>query len=167
MLASLLFLFDAFILNQFLVTMLTICIGIPLFLVKLFRRRKDRERRRTLLAKAAIYSCMVALIIAAFLAENMVAERRAKRIIAACEQFLAHTGSYPEKLSQLVPDYLGSIPDAKPLVMIANTFQYDVRSGNHALMYTIVPPYSGRCYQLEQKKWQRTGKRCHSIKSRP
>jgi hypothetical protein len=152
--ASLLFAFDAFYLNQFLVVMLFIFIGIPVFLVKLFLRRRDIERRRLLLARAAVYGCMVILIIAAFFANNAFAEHQAKRVIAACEQFRAKTGAYPEKLAQLVPDYLGSIPKAKPLLMIGSGFQYFARPDNHELLYTTVPPYGRRGYQLEQKKWR-------------
>lgn len=151
--AALLFAADAFIINQFLITMLTILIGIPVFLVKLFRRRTDMERRRMLLAKAAVYWCMVILIIAVFEANNMLAEHRAQPIITACEQFRSKTGAYPEKLEQLVPDYLGSIPRAK-LVMIGNSFFYTARPDKHCLHYSTVPPYGSKCFHLEQKKWQ-------------
>jgi amino acid transporter len=150
--AGLLFIVDAFILSQFLIAMLTIFIAFPVFLVKLFRRRKDRERSRLLLAKAAIYGCMVVLICVAFVANNMLAVRRTDGVIASCERFRAKTGTYPEKLAQLVPDYLAVIPPAK-LVMNGDSFFYVARPDNHAVCYTTVVPYGSSCYWLEQKKW--------------
>ena len=151
--ALVLFVADAYFLTQFLIAMLTIVIGVPVFLVKLFRRRRDRERCRMLLAKAAVYAFMVVLIIAAAQANDTVAAHRARRIIDACESFRAKTGSYPEKLSELVPGYLDSIPQAK-LVFICGDFQYLARPGDHELLYYIVPPYSRKSYLLEQKKWR-------------
>ena len=152
--AFLLFAADAFFLNQFLVVLLTIFIGTPVFLVKLVLSRKDRERRGILLAKAGIYLGMIILIVAAFFANNAVAERRAQTIIAACERYRAKTGGYPEQLSQLVPEYLAAIPLAKPLVWLGGPFMYMARPGDHGLSYVTVPPYGRRCYLLEQKKWQ-------------
>ena len=104
--AFLLFVVDAFVLNQFTIAVFTVLVGVPVLLFKLFKAREDKERLKLLMSKAGIYAVMVALIIGANAVNNMVAEGRAKDIIAACEQFKAKSGRYPEKLSELVPDFL-------------------------------------------------------------
>ncbi|MCL5977988.1 MAG: hypothetical protein M1147_07670, partial [Nitrospirae bacterium] len=115
--AFLLFVADAFVLNQFTIALFTIILGVPALIVKLFRARKDGERKKLLVSKAGIYALMVVLIIGANIFNNMIAERRAKDIIAACEQFKTKSGRYPEKLSELVPEYLHAVPAAKYSLM--------------------------------------------------
>ena len=83
--AFLLFITDAFVLNQFTIAVFTIVFGVPALLVKLLKARKDRERVKLLVSKAGIYAAMIVLIIGANIFNNMVAERRANDIIAACE----------------------------------------------------------------------------------
>lgn len=85
---------------------------------------------------------------------NMVAEGRAKDIIAACEQFKAKSGHYPEKLSELVPDFLPVIPAAKYSLMMGTSFRYFARQDNHALMYEVVSPYDRKYYVFEKKAWE-------------
>ena len=151
--AFLLFAVDAFVLNQFAIAVFTIILGVPVLLVKLFKAGKDRERVGLLLTKAGIYAIMIILIIGTNALNNMIAESRAKDIIAACEQFKAKNGRYPDKLTELVPDYLPAIPAAKYSVMGA-PFRYFGRQDSHALMYEAVPPYGRKYYVFEKKAWE-------------
>lgn len=150
--AFLLFVADAFVLNQFTIAIFTIILGFPVLLVKLFKARKDRERMKLLASKAGIYTLMIGLIIGANSLNNMIAEKRAKDIIAACEQFKTKSGRYPEKLSELVPEYLPTIPAAKYSLM-GSSFRYFARQESHALMYEAVPPYGRKYYVFENKTW--------------
>ena len=150
--AFLLFVADAFVLNQFTIALFTIILGVPALIVKLFRARKDGERKKLLVSKAGIYALMVVLIIGANIFNNMIAERRAKDIIAACEQFKTKSGRYPEKLSELVPEYLHAVPAAKYSLMGAS-FRYFARQESHALMYEAIPPYGRKYYVFEKKAW--------------
>jgi len=151
--ASLLFVADAFVLNQFTIAIFTIILGVPVLLVKLFKARKDRERSKLLVSKAGIYALMIVFIIGANVLNNVIAEGRAKDIIAACEQFKTKSGRYPEKLSELVPEYLHAVPAAKYSLMGAS-FRYFARQESHALMYEAVPPYWRKYYVLEKKSWE-------------
>ncbi|MCL4457364.1 MAG: hypothetical protein M1406_08210 [Nitrospirae bacterium] len=151
--AFLLFVADAFVLNQFTIALFTIILGVPALIVKLFRARKDGERKKLLVSKAGIYALMVVLIIGANIFNNMIAERRAKDIIAACEQFKTKSGRYPEKLSELVPEYLHAVPAAKYSLMGAS-FRYFARQESHALMYEAIPPYGRKYYVFEKKAWE-------------
>lgn len=151
--AFLLFIADAFVLNQFTIAVFTIILGVPVLFVKLFKARKDSERLKLLMSNAGIYAVMVALIIGANAVNNMVAEGRAKDIIAACEQFKAKSGRYPEKLSELVPDFLPAIPAAK-YSLTGSAFRYFARENSHALMYEAVPPFGRKYYVFERKTWE-------------
>ncbi len=151
--ASLLFIADAFVLNQFTIALFAIILGVPALIVKLFRARKDGERKKLLVSKAGIYALMVVLIIGANIFNNMIAERRAKDIIAACEQFKTKSGRYPEKLSELVPEFLSKVPSAK-YSLTGSAFRYFARQDSHALMYEAVPPYGRKYYVLEKKVWE-------------
>lgn len=151
--AFLLFVVDAFVLNQFMIAIFTVILGIPALLVKLFKARKDSARMKLLVSKAGIYAVMVVLIIGANVVNNMVAEGRAKDIIAACEQFKVKNGRYPEKLSELVPDFLAKVPSAK-YSLTGSAFRYFSRQESHALMYEAVPPYGRKYYVFEKKVWE-------------
>ncbi len=151
--AFLLFIADAFILHQFTIAVFTIILGVPALLVKLFKAGKDRERLKLLVSKAGIYAIMIILIIGANALNNTIAESRAKDIIAACEQFKAKRGRYPEKLTELVPDYLPAVPSAKYSLM-GSSFRYFGRQDSRALMYEAVPPYGRKYYVFERKAWE-------------
>jgi hypothetical protein len=132
------------------IAVFTVILGVPALLVKLFKARKDRERIKLLASKAGIYAIMIALIIGANSLNNMIAEKRAKDIIAACEQFKTKNGRYPDKLSELVPEYLPAIPAAKYSLM-GSSFRYFGRQDSHTLMYEAIPPYGRKYYVLEKK----------------
>lgn len=151
--AFLLFITDAFVLNQFAIAVITIILGVPVLLVKLLKARKDRERVKLLVSKAGIYAVMIALIIGANIFNNIVAGRRANDIITACEQFRAKTGRYPGQLSELVPDFLPTIPAAKYSLM-GSSFRYFAREDSHALMYVAIPPYGRKYYVFEKRAWE-------------
>lgn len=150
--AFLLFVVDAFVFNQFTIAGATLFIGAPVLLVKLFRERKDKDRVRLLLAKAGIYALMIILVFAAAALNNMVAEERAKDVIAACELFKDRNGHYPAQLSELVPDFLDKVPGAK-YSLAGSGFLYIVRQDSHSLMYVMVPPFGRKYYVFEKKEW--------------
>lgn len=52
------------------------------------------------------------LAFANYSAQRMVAMGNAQRVIEACERYHKANGAYPERLDELVPQYLNSIPRA-------------------------------------------------------
>ncbi|MBJ6725271.1 hypothetical protein [Geomesophilobacter sediminis] len=152
--AFLLLIVDAVLVNTVFMAGIVLLVGIPVLLVKLVLYRKERERRRLLLKRAAVWGAMVVLSIAALIGNDSLAVRRAEKVIAACEAFRGKTGAYPEKLSQLVPGYLPKIPLAKPFVTVGDKFQYHADPADHCLSYTTVPPYGRMCYHLEKRHWE-------------
>lgn len=81
-----------------------------------------------------------------------IANANAERVIAACEQFRAATGNYPEQLTELVPRYMSAVPRAK-YALTSSDFRYWNMDGNHQLMWTENPPFGRRIYDFENKKW--------------
>ena len=70
----------------------------------------------------------------------------------AVEQYYAKQGRYPERLEEVVPELIPSIPRAK-YVVIADKFQYSVSGSRPSLMYGVVPPYGRRIHSFEDRKW--------------
>lgn len=77
-----------------------------------------------------------------------MAETNAQRLIAACEKYHTAHGSYPEKLDELVPQYMSSVPVAK-YCMGWNRFLYH----RPLLWWHVVPPYFRKTYNCETRRW--------------
>lgn len=147
-----LFVADALIFNQFVIVLVTICVVIPVILFKAFRARKDREVLKIRLITAGIFSLMVVCIITANNLNNQLARKRTLYLAAACEKFKSEQGSYPEKLSDLVPVYIPEIPSAK-VTLIYSGFMYIAREDWHAIVFVAIPPFGRVTYTLENKSW--------------
>jgi len=80
-----------------------------------------------------------------------MAETNAQRIIAACEEYHAAHGNYPDKLDELVPQYMSSVPVAKYCIAW-NRFDY-FNHGNPLLVWCVVPPYFRKIYSFEGRRW--------------
>jgi hypothetical protein len=81
-----------------------------------------------------------------------IAEANAQRIIAACEQFHATEGEFPQTLGDLVPQYLPSVPRAK-YCLTYGSFLYLTRGGEPLLVWCVVPPYGRRNYDFKTRRW--------------
>jgi hypothetical protein len=85
-----------------------------------------------------------------------MATGNAKRLIQACQKYREAHGDYPEKLSQLVPDYLGSVPMAKYCCFMGE-FQYWSSSDEpprHLLLWCEFPPFGRHTYLFERGTWR-------------
>ncbi|MGD9642917.1 MAG: hypothetical protein AB7V08_09275 [Elusimicrobiales bacterium] len=79
--------------------------------------KRNSARAKDLGLKAVLLAAVAGLIFGVNALNNGMAARGAARIGAACEAYKTKTGSYPEKLSQLAPEYLKAVPAAKATVM--------------------------------------------------
>lgn len=79
--------------------------------------------------------------------------RRGDEIVAALKQFKNDHGDYPEKLEQLVPQYLEAIP---PPVAGENYWKYDRGEPPHgAILYFSTPDdYPIGYYYLKNGEWR-------------
>src|SRR5581483_10048155 len=110
---------------------------------------QNRPRFLKRLQVAAIYVCLVIATFALLQFNWKVAERRAAPVIAACKQFRAHNGRYPEGLDELVPTYLSSVPDAR-YTLIERKFGYDE---NRPSLYFAVMFFGVVYYDFQTNRW--------------
>ena len=61
-------------------------------------------------------------------------------------------GKYPDKLEDLVPEFIHKVPLAR-LCLAYNRFMYISRDRNPLLVYYVVPPFGRAVYDLEKKSW--------------
>ena len=75
-------------------------------------------------------------------------------VIAALELYRANHGSYPEKLAELVPDYLSEVPTRTT----ALEFSYSSDGAGYRLSFHYIGPGMNTCtYTPEKKSWDCSG----------
>ncbi len=92
------------------------------------------------------------LVLANYSLQGRIAQANAARLIQACEHYHEANGNYPERLDDLVPSYLSSIPRAKYCLQDGE-FKYD-SSPPPLLRWSQVPPFGRRVYNFEAREWR-------------
>ncbi len=154
--AAALFVFDAFMLNQGLVALFLIFLTVLVFLPRaLWVRRTDRRLYHRRLAKAGIYVLAAIAIFVCNGWQNQMADRRAIKIGNACLAFHAKCQRYPNRLQELVPEFLPAVPVAKYMLGGADHFFYfSSPSGTEPMLYyEALPPFGRRFYHLQTGGW--------------
>jgi hypothetical protein len=178
--AVILFLFDAVIQGQATLALLTgLVLGVVFAGLAVWSLiRKDKGRAATRGLAAAVF-LLLAVAAVGWLGLNVsLAQRRATTLIAACRQFHGRYGRFPDRLEELVPRFIPSIPRAR-LTLMWGEFRYsphkeppgDIRdvaelnfartkglvapegSEVHSLLYYTIPPFGRMMYFFEQDKW--------------
>lgn len=118
-------------------------------------RRKDRVLMRFHAARIGVYLLMAVAIAGTLFINGRIASHRAEQIIAACRQYESRNHRLPERLQELVPEFLPSVPRAKYTLWYGD-FNYLLGSENtHYLRYMIYPPISQAIYSFEDGRWSR------------
>jgi len=125
--ATVLFLVEAFLLNQGVLVGLTalgaVLGGVPRVL--LAWQRGDISTARLRIARIGIYVAVALLGIGTVVAQAYLARSRANTIIVAARQFEAQHGRLPDQLDELVPAFITSIPSTNyTLIPPLNMFWY-------------------------------------------
>ena len=86
--------------------------------------------------------------------QNSIAQSRFEVIIQACKQYQKDKGHYPDKLEDLVPAYLYSVPRAKYCVSFGE-FDYFAgsRDSSPTLMWTKLPPFGRPYYNFKDGRY--------------
>lgn len=75
-------------------------------------------------------------------------------VIAGLEEYKADHGSYPEKLDQLIPDYLSSVPTKTAEL----EFSYFSDGKSYRFSFHYIGPGMNTCdYAPEAKEWKCSG----------
>ena len=79
-----------------------------------------------------------------------IARTNADKVVRACESYRAANGRLPDRLDQLVPRYLNSVPTAK-YCLLFGTFSY---SPTYQFLYWyVVPPFGRMVYGFDNGRW--------------
>jgi hypothetical protein len=80
-------------------------------------------------------------VLGANFANAQLARRRADILIAACRRYEMRHARLPDRLDELVPDIIPSVPLRKYILMhFFNTVTYAAGLGHHFLMWVAIPP---------------------------
>jgi hypothetical protein len=150
-----LFILDAFVLNQGFVVFCVILITVFVFLPRAFWvRRRDRRLYQLRLAKAGIYLVTAVAVFGSNALQNRIADRRAIMIGNACLAFHLKHRRYPDRLDELVPEFLPSVPVAKYTLGGDHFFYFSPPSGLEPMLYyEALPPFGRRFYHMETGRW--------------
>ena len=83
---------------------------------------------------------------------NKIAERRAGQVVNAVQQYKTRYGHYPQRLAEVAPEFLPSIPRTKYTLSSAD-FIYIRREESPLLWYVVFPPFGRRVYDFNSGKW--------------
>jgi hypothetical protein len=122
------------------------------FLVAVFRAIIPPPSLGVAVARVMIPLVTLLLVIANYSLQQRIAMANAARVIQACEQYRKAGGAYPQRLDNLVPGYLSSIPKAK-CCFAFNEFSY-LASAGHILVWCECPPFGRRVYNFETGNWK-------------
>ena len=114
-----------------------------------FGRMRVARRR---IARAGIYFLLGVATSATVRVYASTAQAHATQLIHACHAYKAKYGGFPDRLQELVPEFLPSVPRAK-YVLVWGEFTYWSSPTSHTLMYTSLPPFMRRLYNLEHDTW--------------
>jgi hypothetical protein len=106
--------------------------------------RGNKPRAGNLGLKAAVFLGLCLALYGLKALNESKAVRGARTIAAACAEYKAKTGAYPDGLRALVPEYLKDIPAARFTIMWA---QYRLVDGR--VMYVLEPGLLAAAYDIE------------------
>ena len=84
--------------------------------------------------------------------QRTIAMGNAECLIQACERYREDNGAYPERLGELLPRYLNSVPRAKYCCSRSEFWYF--RAPRPLLVWYEVPPFGRRVYNFETGNWR-------------
>jgi len=79
---------------------------------------------------------------------------RAARLGEACQAYRAKYHHYPERLDDLVPEFIASVPAARVGIFGEDDFGYSSHDGTQPFVYyNCLPPFGTCYYYVESRCW--------------
>jgi hypothetical protein len=152
--AIFLYLLDTFYFNQGIFSLLLgfLVISVFLILTVIALVRKNKYLVMTRIAVIVIYILMIIAVSGSTRFFNNLALTRAEKLIKACNDYRVKYEKFPDKLEDLAPEFIPSIPSAKP-VFFEPKFNYISEKDNHVIWYVVLPPFYRAFYCLEKGTW--------------
>lgn len=102
--------------------------------------------------RAGIYLLLGVATVTALRFHTATAQTHAEQVIEACRAYAKRNGKLPDRLTELVPEFLPAVPRAKYTLQWGE-FTYWTSEDAHTLMYVALPPFGRRLYHFEQDRW--------------
>jgi hypothetical protein len=152
-LAAFWFVADAFFLQMGLISLILVLLCIVWMGPSVYVARKVPLLLRFRAGRLAAYLLAASLALGVVWANSALAERRARIVVAAVQQYHQKHGVYPPQLEDITPEFLPSIPVARYAVMW-NRFHYFPSAAQAPLLgYVVYPPFLRRIYSFESGTW--------------
>ncbi|MBF0336212.1 MAG: hypothetical protein HQL05_00120 [Nitrospirae bacterium] len=136
---------------------LTMLFVLPALLVLTLVEYKDKRLMKQRLVAFCIALSATLITMQAVRLNNEInddiSKERASLIIDTCERYKVKNDHYPNTLSQLIPEFLPSIPVAR-YSLASNEFHYHASDDSPILWYMARPPFGKQVYSFEQKRWK-------------
>jgi hypothetical protein len=133
-------------------TFLCVVFMLTNFVAFLWRRKGERA----IVVKYGIRSLALCLtviaILSTFLFNRHLGLVNARLIIKAVEDFRSEQEKYPERLEDLVPQFLSKVPRSA-IRLTSAKYYYLYHKDYHSLTWSEAPPFGRRTYRFETKEW--------------
>ena len=152
---TLVYLFDGWVLGQGALSLLVGAIAMLVAIAKGLAALLGKRSRAAAvqLAVALLWVSTMALTIVTVRFQASHAQARAETLVSACKAYKATNGVYPERLQDLVPRYLPSVPRAKYTLGFGEFLYHRSAHDEAMLMYTSIPPFLRTFYDFEKERW--------------
>ena len=153
---TILFLADLGFAGQGLFSLLVAVLGVALMTIKALWaavRGGSRELIRSRTLRAGMYLLLGVATVATMRFHTATAQNHAEHVIAACRAYQAQHGKLPDRLAELVPEFLPAVPKAKYTAQWGEFSYWASDNQTHTLMYVALPPFGRRLYHFEQARW--------------
>lgn len=117
------------------------------------RGAAPRALARSRALRASMYLVLGIATIGATRFHAATARNHAAQVIEACHAYQTRHGMLPERLQQLVPEFLPAVPRAKYTLSYGAFTYWTSGQKSHTLMYVALPPFGRRLYHFEERRW--------------
>ena len=148
--ATILFCFDALMMNFVLWLWLAVVWQVLVAVVFLFLNQNESVRRHRL-RKIVVYSLAALLAPGVVRVNEHVAPLHAQRLINAVEDYRATTGAYPKKLEDVVPEFIDKVP--RPQYTLGSMFFYVEGLSRGPVLWYNPHGMDHRRYHFTTKEW--------------
>ena len=103
--------------------------------------------------RAGLYLLLGVATAATMRFHTATAQNHAAQVIEACRAYQARRGVLPDRLEELVPEFLPAVPRAKYTLQWGEFTYWASEKESHTLMYVAFPPFGRRLYHFEEARW--------------
>jgi len=153
---TLLFVADLGFAGQGLFSMVVAIVGVGLLTMRALWaavRGASSALIRARATRAGIYLLLGIATVATMQFHTATAQHHAAQVIAACRAYEKRSGKLPDRLTELVPEFLPAVPRAKYTLQWGDFTYWTSENNTHTLMYVALPPFGRRLYHFEQAQW--------------